>query len=135
LLLKFPSIAQTVSDEQRSQIESSDEPGSDLLREMLDELRASPAQSAGQVLQRWEGRPHYESLVKLLGREDLIHEPGTATQELGALLARVVDLAEEKRFRALSDRMQFWGLDALNEAERVEYKDLIAQAARRKPTR
>jgi DNA primase len=135
LLLKFPEIAQTVTDDQRSQIETSDEPGADLLREMIDELRQHPAQSAGQVLQRWEGRPHYESLVKLLGREDLIHEPGTATQELGALLARVVDLAEEKRFRALSDRMQFWGLDALNETERIEYKDLIARTARRKPGR
>jgi DNA primase len=131
LLLRFPSIAAGITDEQRAGLEGLDEPGADLLREMLDNLRAQPAQSSGQVLQRWEGRPEQISLAKLLAREDLVHEASQASQELAATLARARELADEKLFKTLTDKTKFWGLDALTEAERLEYKRLVTRSTRK----
>jgi DNA primase len=131
LLLRFPSIAAGITDEQRAGLEGLDEPGADLLREMLDNLRAQPAQSSGQVLQRWEGRPEQVSLAKLLAREDLVHEASQASQELAATLARARELADEKLFKTLTDKTKFWGLDALTEAERLEYKRLVTRSTRK----
>jgi DNA primase len=131
LLLRFPSIAAGITDEQRAGLDGLDEPGADLLREMLDNLRAQPAQSSGQVLQRWEGRPEQVSLAKLLAREDLVHEASQASQELTATLARARELADEKLFKTLTDKTKFWGLDALTEPERLEYKRLVTRSTRR----
>lgn len=131
LLLRFPTLAQAVTDDQRAGLKGVDEPGADLLREMLDDLRARPAQSSGQVLQRWQGRPEQASLVKLLAREDLVHDPSQAGQELGAMLVKAAELADERLFRSLTDKTKFWGLDALTETERIEYKRLITRSARR----
>src|SRR6185369_5816552 len=90
-LLRFPAIAAAVTTEQVDDLGSVEERGIDLLRELLHSLRSYPAQSAGQVIQRFEGRPEQEHLSRLLHKEDLVQNAAQAAEELHAALARLVE--------------------------------------------
>ncbi|HVY82178.1 MAG TPA: DNA primase [Steroidobacteraceae bacterium] len=126
-LLRFPQIAADVSAEERAGLDRVEEAGIDLLRELLDNLRAQPAQSSGQVIQRWADRPEQESLVKLLQKDDLITDAATAAGELRAALLKLAELADRRRFEALNARISQHGMDALNETERIEFTRLVTR--------
>ena len=81
-LLHHPQIALEVEAAERAGLEASEEPGVALLRELLDELRAHPAQIPAQVVQRWSGREGAEALQKLLEREEVITNAPAAAGEL-----------------------------------------------------
>src|SRR5207244_11028488 len=81
-LLHYPAIAAQVSLAERAGLDASEEPGIDLLRELLDNLRERPAQIPAQVIQRWSGRPGGEALQKLLEREEVITDAAAAAGEL-----------------------------------------------------
>src|SRR5262245_55534806 len=53
LLLRFPAIAAGVGSDERAGLDRLEEPGVALLRELLDNLSAEPAQSPAQVIERW----------------------------------------------------------------------------------
>jgi DNA primase len=126
-LLRFPSIAATVSVEERTALDRLDEPGIDLLRELLDNLRAQPAQSSGQVIQRWADRPEQESLVKLLQKDDVITDAAAASGELRAALVKLGELADTRLFEALKTKANQSGTDALDAAELIEFKRLATR--------
>jgi hypothetical protein len=126
-LLRFPAIAVEVTNEERTGLDHVEEAGIDLLRELLDNLRAQPAQSSGQVIQRWADRPEQESLVKLLQKDDVITDPATAAGELRGALLKLAELADTRRFEALNARVSQLGLEALTESERIEFKRLISR--------
>jgi DNA primase len=126
-LLRFPAIAASVSTEERTELDRVEEPGIELLRELLDNLRAQPAQSSGQVIQRWADRPEQDSLVKLLQKEDVIADAATAAAELRAALVKLSELADTRRFEALNARVGAAGMDALDESERIEFKRLVTR--------
>jgi hypothetical protein len=130
-LLRFPGIAQAVTTEQFESLATVDERGIELLRELLESLRSYPAQSAGQVIQRFEGRPEQDHLSRLLHKEDLIQGPVQAAQELNAALAKLIEAADEKRFQELS-AIAGWGPDAMTEEQRLEFKRLTMRSLRRK---
>jgi DNA primase len=132
-LLRFPAIAAAVTTEQVETLATVDERGIELLRELLESLRSYPAQSAGQVIQRFEGRPEQEHLSRLLHKEDLIQTPAQAVQELNAALAKLIEAADEKRFKELSAIAE-WGPDAMTEEQRLEYKRLTMRSLKRKPS-
>ena len=126
-LLRYPAIAQSVSDPERAGLDRIDEAGVELLRELLDNLHAQPAQSSGQVIQRWEGRPEQESLVRLLQKEDVISDAAAAAGELRAALVKLGELADEKLFEALRTKAASSGMDALDAAELLEFKRLASR--------
>ena len=130
-LIRFPAIAGNVSNEERAGLERVEEPGIDLLRELLDNLRTHPAQSSGQVIQRWAERPEQDSLVKLLQREDVIADAANAAAELRAALLKLAELADNRRFEALNARVSQLGMDALDESERIEFKRLVTRRPER----
>ncbi len=130
-LIRFPAIAGNVSNEERAGLERVEEPGIDLLRELLDNLRTHPAQSSGQVIQRWAERPEQDSLVKLLQREDVIADAANAAAELRAALLKLAELADNRRFEALNARVGQLGMDALDESERIEFKRLVTRRPER----
>jgi DNA primase len=130
-LLRFPGIAAAVTTEQLDGLASVDERGIELLRELLNSLRSYPAQSAGQVIQRFEGRPEQEHLSSLLRKEDLIQNAAQAADELNAALAKLVEAADEKRFKELSAVAE-WGPDAMTEEQRLEFKRLTMRSLRTK---
>lgn len=118
LLLTFPGIAGEVSERERADLQASDEPGVELLRQLLDELRARPARSPAQVIERWAGRPEHEILEKLLQREQVVADAVAAADELRAALRRLADLVAVRRLEALEAKDAATGLDA---EERQEY--------------
>jgi len=127
LLLRFPAIARGVSSDERSGLDRLEEPGVALLRELLDNLSAEPAQSPAQVIERWADRPEQESLKKLLQREDVITDAAAAAGELRGALAGLRELADKRRFEALNERVREHGKEALSEEELSEFKRLIAR--------
>jgi DNA primase len=127
LVLRFPAIAAVVSVEERARLDTLDEPGIGLLRELLDNLRSQPAQSSAQVIERWAERPEQESLVKLLQKEVVITDPGLAAGELKGALAGLRELADTRRFEELNGKIKERGREALTDEELIEFKRLIAR--------
>ena len=126
-LLRFPAIAVDVTPEERASLDRVEEAGIDLLRELLDNLRAQPAHIPGQVIERWADRPEQESLKKLLEKDDVITDAATASGELRAALLKLAELADTRRFEALNARISRSGMDALNESERIEFTRLVTR--------
>jgi len=131
-LVHFPAIATEVSAAERSGLDSSEEAGIALLRELLDNLREQPAQISAQVIQRWAGREGGESLQKLLEREEVITDAAAAAGELRAALAKLADLAAERRLQALEARSRGGSLTA---EEMKEFQRLIAHMSAREARR
>ena len=127
-LLHFPAIAPEVTAAERAGLDASEEPGAALLRELLDDLRARPAQIPAQVIQRWAGHKDSETLQKLLGREEVITGAAAATEELRAALLKLADQAAGRRLEALEAKSRSGSL-AADEIE--EFQRLIERLSHR----
>ena len=123
-LVWFPAIAQTVTDAERAGLNSCEEPGIDLLRELLDNLRAEPLQISAQVIERWADKPEGEHLAKLLQREELVADAGAAASELKAALVRLADMAEARRQQVLEAKSR---QGPLTREEMEEFQRLIVR--------
>ena len=120
-LLHYPAIAGEVSLAERAGLDTSEEPGIGLLRDLLDNLRAQPAQISAQVIQRWSGREGEEALQKLLEREEVITDAAAAAGELRGALVKLADLAAGRRLEALEAKSRTGSLeqDELEELQRL----------------
>jgi len=127
-LLHFPAIAPEVTAAERAGLDASEEPGAALLRELLDDLRARPAQIPAQVIQRWAGHKDSETLQKLLGREEVITGAAAATEELRAALLKLADQAAGRRLEALEAKSRSGSLAAY---EIEEFQRLIERLSHR----
>jgi len=125
-LLWFPVIAGQVSDSERSGLNASEEPGVELLCELLDNLRASPATSAAQVLERWADKPDGEHLAKLLQREELVADAGAAAHELKAALVKLAGMAAAQRLATLEAKSR---TTRLSTEEMQEFQRLMMRKA------
>ena len=121
-LLHHPQIASEVSAPERAGLEASEEPGVALLRDLLDELRARPAQIPAQVVQRWADREGGEALQKLLEREEVFTDAPGAAGELRGALVKLAEQAAGRRLEALEAKSRGATLSA-NELE--EFQQLI----------
>jgi DNA primase len=127
-LLHHPAIALEVTAAERAGLDASDEAGVALLRELLDNLRAQPAQIPAQVIQRWAGREGGESLQKLLAREEVITGGAAAAGELRAALVKLADQAAGRRLEALEAKSRAGSLAA---EETEEFQRLIERLSHR----
>jgi DNA primase len=127
-LLHYPAIALEVTASERAGLDASEEPGVPLLRELLDDLRAQPAQIAAQVIQRWMGHKEGETLQKLLALEEVITGAAAATEELRAALMKLADQAAGKRLQALEAKSR---TGSLSPEELNEFQRLIERLSRR----
>lgn len=127
-LVRFPAIARDVTDAERAALADCEEPGLDLLRELLDELRTRPAQSPAQVIERWAGRPQSETLQRLLELPDLVSEAATASAEFKASLARLAERSFVKRLELLEEKSRTARLDP---EEMQEFQRLIGRLGSR----
>jgi DNA primase len=127
-LLHYPQIAAEVSPGERAGLDASDEAGVALLRELLDDLRAHPAQIPAQIVERFTGREEGESLKKLLEREEVITDAPAAAGELRAALAKLADQAAERRLRMLEAKSQ---ASSLSDDELKEFQGLIGKLGAR----
>jgi DNA primase len=127
-LLHFPAIALEVTAAERTGLDASEEPGVALLRGLLDDLRAQPAQIPAQVIQRWAGHKDGETLQKLLGREEVITGAAAAAEELRAALLKLADQAAGRRLEALEAKSRSGSLAA---DEVQEFQRLIERLSHR----
>jgi DNA primase DnaG-like protein len=121
-------IALEVTPAERAGVDASEEPGADLLRELLDDLREQPAEIPAQVIQRWMGRKEGETLQKLLAREEVITGAPAAAEELRSALVKLADQAAGLRLQALEAKSRSAGLAA---EELKEFQILIEKLSHR----
>jgi len=126
-VLRYPVIAEQVTPGERAGLDRLEEPGIELLRDLLDNLRANPAQVSAQVLERWADRPERESLVKLLQKEEVLPDATAAAGELRAALVKLGELAESRLFEALKAKASASGMEALDAAELIEFNRLATR--------
>ncbi len=104
-LLWYPAIAAEVTEAERGALDRVTEPGIELLRELIDNLREQPAQLPAQVIERWADRPEGESLRKLLQKEEVITKADAAATELREALKSLVQREDKKlEFERLMNR-------------------------------
>ena len=120
-LLQFPATAARVTAKERADLDRLHEPGIELLRELIDDLKRTPAQVSAQVIERWADKPERESLEKLLQKEDVITNVGAAGAELRAALVKLAELADSQRLQELELKSRG---ATLNELELKEFQRL-----------
>jgi DNA primase len=120
-LMSYPAIAQEITGPERNALEDSEEPGIELLRDLIDNLSEHPAQNSAQVIERWAGKPGGDALEKLLQREPLVADAVLAAQELHGALDGLARRVVDERMKALEDKSRTAGLasDELEEYQRL----------------
>jgi DNA primase len=130
-LLQFPATAARVSAAERAGLDRLQEPGIELLRELIDDLKRTPAQIPAQVIERWADKPERESLEKLLLKEEVITSAAAAGDELRAALVKLSELADTQRLEALQLKSRTATLDdsELQEFQRLTTKPATAKVS------
>jgi hypothetical protein len=126
-LVRFPAIAQQVTVEERERLSACEEPGIDLLRNLLDDLREHPLQIPAQVIQRWADKPGGDYLPKLLHREEVVADETLAVEELHGALGKLAATVAVQRLKVLEEKSRW---TRLGPEELKEFQELILQRAR-----
>ena len=126
-LVRFPAIAQQVTVEERAGLNACEEPGIELLRGLLDDLRERPLQIPAQVIERWADKPGGDALHKLLQREEVLTDAQGATGELRAILVKLAATVAERRLKALEEKSRW---TRLGPEELKEFQELTQKVAR-----
>jgi DNA primase len=127
-LVSYPAIALEVSDEERAAVDACEEPGIELLRELIDNLRTQPAQNSAQVIERWSGRPGGDSLEKLLQREQIVADAVAAAGELHGALGELAHRVVVGRLKALEQKSRSTRLEP---EELLEFQSLMSNLSPR----
>jgi len=131
LLLHHPSAAGAVNESQRQALAGLEHPGIAVLRELLAELLAQPAQSMAQTLERWRDRPEYRRLCELAASPPLVIEPAAAGRELAQAIDRLLDAQlRGGRLEALIEKAREQGL---SDTEKLELQALTSGLNRSGP--
>ena len=126
-LVRFPAIAQQVTVEERTGLSACEEPGIELLRALLDDLRERPLQIPAQVIERWADKPGGDVLQKLLQREEIITDAAGAAGELRGALIKLEATVAARRLEALEDKSRRTRLEP---EELKEFQQLMLRKAR-----
>ena len=122
-LVHHPRIATQLGPSQLDALQALDEPGADILRALVADLRAQPIATTAQLLERWRDRPEAERLARLAAAESLVPGEDAALRELQTALERMRIEGARRRLDALLARERD---GALNAAERTELTTLLA---------
>ncbi|MGH8261430.1 MAG: hypothetical protein ACREUG_17240, partial [Steroidobacteraceae bacterium] len=117
LLLHFPGAAARLRTETISGLEQVEEPGIGLLRQLLEELRAEPAETTAQVLERWRDRSDGTHLARLAAAEALVPDSGAAERELEQALRKLAEDARRHRLDRLLEKDRATGLSGEEKSE------------------
>ena len=126
-LLHFPGIATRVSAADRNGLDAVAEPGTEVLRELLDTLQTQPAMHAGQLLERWRDQPLGERLSRLAAETPMLEDEQAAGDELVTAVRELARTASAAELNGLIAREQQGELSA---AERQRLLELLKTARR-----
>ena len=121
-LLHFPAIAARLSAADRQALGAVDEPGIEVLRELLDALQAQPALHTAQLLERWRDQPLGERLARLAAERSLLGEEKPAGDEMVTAVKKLVQGTAGAQLDALIEKERREGLDA---SERARLRELL----------
>ena len=127
-LVRFPSIATSITEAERASLDGCAEKGITVLRELLDDLRVRPLSIPAQVLERWADRSEGKHLGNLLDEEEMLGDASAAALELKAAVVKLAEQAIERRIEALEAKSRTTRLDA---KELQEFQRLMQQKAGR----
>jgi DNA primase len=127
LLLHFPEIAAGIPAELLAGLEQVEEPGAQLLKTLMVELRAEPAVTTGQLLERWRDRPEGGHLARLAAAESLVPGATAAGRELRQALERLLSESDRRRLDRLLEKDRAEGLSS---EEKLEIQKLTMDLAR-----
>ncbi|MFM7797537.1 MAG: toprim domain-containing protein, partial [Planctomycetota bacterium] len=123
MLVHHPSIAVQLQAEELDGLAGLDEPGADILRALIADLRVDPCASTGQLLERWRERPEGERFGRLAAAEVLVPDKAAALRELQTALGRMHADRRRRRFDELLERERD---GAITPEERMELQGLLA---------
>ncbi|HYN77678.1 MAG TPA: DNA primase [Lamprocystis sp. (in: g-proteobacteria)] len=105
LLLDHPELA-TEAVAQDEQWRRLDNPGVQILAQLLDTIAASPAINKATLMERWRDHPHFAYLQRLSVEPFLrdVPEDGLAAELIGALQGLSRDVRDADRLRPLNRR-------------------------------
>ena len=103
-LLHFPAIAARVSAGERGDLDGVDEPGIEVLRELLDVLHEQPAAHTAQLLERWRDQPLGERLARLAAEPSILADEQAAGEELVTAVRKLALAADAAELDALIER-------------------------------
>jgi DNA primase len=121
-LLHFPAIAARLTAADRQQLDTVDEPGVEVLRELLDTLRAQPAMHTAQLLERWRDQPLGERLSRLAAEPSILADEKAAGDEMVTAVQKLVQGVPNLELDALIEKERQGGLDA---TERERLRELL----------
>jgi DNA primase len=116
-LLHMPSLAARLSPQLVEALERVEEPGTQVLRELLESLRADPATSTAQALERWRERPEGARLAQLAAEPLLVPDARAAASECAEAITKLVAGADRARVDALLARSRDGALSAEEKSE------------------
>ncbi len=121
-LLHFPVIAARLAAADREALNTVDEPGVDVLRELLDTLRTQPALHTAQLLERWRDQPLGERLARLAAEPSILADEKAAGDEMVTAVRKLVQGVPNAELDALIEKERQGGLDA---TERERLRELL----------
>jgi DNA primase len=122
-LLHFPAIAARLTDADRQALDAVDEPGIEVLRELLDTLQGQPALHTAQLLERWRDQPLGERLARLAAERSLLADDKAAGDEMVTAVQKLAQGTAEAELDALIQKERKEGLDA---SERARLRELLS---------
>jgi DNA primase len=122
-LLHFPAIASRLSKADRQALDAVDEPGIEVLRELLDAVQAHPAVHTAQLLERWRDQPLGERLARLAAERSLLGDEKASGDELVTAVQKLVLGTAGAELDALIEKERREGLDA---SERARLRELLS---------
>jgi DNA primase len=111
LLLHFPAAANAVTDVQRQELAELTQPGVDVLHELLEQQRVTPAATTAQMLERWRDRAEYRRFCELAANDPLVPDRAAAGAELKEAVVRLLALESKRRLEVLIDKARAASLD------------------------
>jgi DNA primase len=112
MLVHHPSVAAELTPKDLATLATVEEPGADILRQLVDDLRLEPCRSTAQLLERWRDRPEQSRLARLAATEALITEAEGARRELQNAIGRMGEETRRRRLDTLLAKEQESGLSA-----------------------
>ncbi|QIT56895.1 DNA primase [Aquisalimonas sp. 2447] len=126
LLLQHPELAEKGGEPER--FRDLDQPGADLLAQVLELLQEQPHLKTGAILERFRDDPFESALWKLAAWDHLVPEGGAEAEFKGAM-NRLDGLLNEQRLQYLH---QQWESGRMTEDEQAEWLELLRR--RKGPT-
>jgi DNA primase len=125
-LLHFPGTVARIPATEIEALGSLDEPGVEILVQLLEGVRQQPAASTAQLLERWRDHPAADRLGRLAAEASIVPDEAAALDELRTALRKLAQGAAAAELDALIAKESGNGLSP-------EERDRLRELLRRGP--